>query len=46
MDEDRKFEKDIQESLDILGKKIKKSNSNSNKDEAYSAYKKAKKLLQ
>ena len=46
MDEDKRFEKEIQESLDILGEKIKQSNSNYNKKEALSAYKKAKKLLQ
>ena len=46
MDEDKRFEKELLDSLDILGEKIKKSNSNNNKDEALSAYKKAKKLLQ
>lgn len=45
MDEEKRFEKEIKESLDFLGEKIKKSNSN-NKDEAYVAYKKAKELLQ
>ena len=46
MDEDKRFEKDLQESLDLLGEKIKQSNGSNNKKEAYIAYKKAKKLLQ
>ena len=42
----KEFQKEILESLDILGEKINKSDNINGKDEAYKAYKKAKKLLQ
>ena len=41
----KEFEKEILESLDILGKKVKKSDNINGKAEAYDSYKKAKELL-